>query len=43
MLGAYQIYNACAAVKAAEVLENIITEDAVYTGLLNARWRGALN
>lgn len=40
MLGAYQIYNACAAVKAAEVLENIITEDAVYTGLLNARWPG---
>ena len=40
MLGAYQIYNACAAVKAAEVLENLITEDAVYTGLLNARWPG---
>lgn len=40
MLGAYQIYNACAAVKAAEVLEILLTEDAVYTGLLNARWPG---
>ncbi len=40
MLGAYQIYNACAAVKAAEVLEILITEDVVYTGLLNARWPG---
>ena len=40
MLGAYQIYNACAAVKAAEVLEILLTEDAVRTGLLNARWPG---
>lgn len=45
MLGAYQIYNACAAVKAAKLLNSEtmgyqISEDAIRTGLLNARWPG---
>ncbi len=35
MLGAYQIYNACAAVKAAKVLENLLTDEAQLEKLQN--------